>query len=172
MDWVQYRENYPDLKRLLTTKQELETHWKMHGIREERTYTCIMPQPIKPVLVSMVPQDLSKVEAYIQHHLKIGFDTVYLYNSCNLPIPPHKDVVIISIPSIQYIGDAFYHFVHTYMQNSTHVAYTTEYIRVPSIQEFIKKHIKTDTNHVPTAGVQWKGAVIFNVKYYNSFTLS
>jgi len=111
---------------------------------------------IKPVIVCIAKFENDYIDEWIQYHLSLGFDKIYLYDNEDNPTYNnlfYENVIVIHFPGKNYDVPVQYkvlsHFVCNYMYNFTHVTHIDidEFITLKkhsSIKEFIREYIHGD----------------------------
>ena len=65
-DWEQYLNNYEDLRRIFTTRQQAETHYLKHGINEGRIYQKINEGQIQSNRFSRYNQLVNMIDGWYE----------------------------------------------------------------------------------------------------------
>ena len=93
-NWIQYRNNYTDLKNKLHTKEQCELHWLMYGKMEGRSYMAntnedinkfIIPKPLLPSNTLLVENKIVPT-IYIKLIVNAGFGNLLFMVSIGLAL--------------------------------------------------------------------------------------
>ena len=166
-DWRQYILNYPDLQAAgINNYKSALGHYQIYGKNENRFYTKIN-KSINPVIVCIAKYEKDYIKYFIDYHLALGFDKIFLYDNEDTPVYSqllnNDNVVVTHLPGnsynkgVQYI--ALEHFVTNFMKLPfTHVAHIDidEYITLKkhnNIKDFIRDYIINDCAGI---GMNWR----------------
>ena len=129
----------------------------------------IDPSYIGCALVCIAKKEERYIEEFVQYHLKLGVDYIFLYDNEDQPtyhklLSSYKQVIVKHIPGKKYYGGpqtkALHDFTTRIMkdQRITHVAHIDidECIVLKKhshIHDFIRSYIKTNDNSIKCAGI-------------------
>lgn len=127
------------------------------------------PSYIGCALVCIAKTESKYIEEFVQYHLKLGVDYIFVYDNEDVPTYRHllskyKQVYVKHLPGKKFVGGpqtkALYDFTRGIMQNDliTHVAHIDidEFIVLKKhkhIHDFIRSYIKTNNNNIKCAGI-------------------
>lgn len=120
-------------------------------------------------IVCIAKKESNYIEEFVQYHLKLGVDYIYIYDNEDVPtyhtlLSKYKQVFVKHLPGKKYVGGpqtkALHHFTTTTMKEKhiTHVLHIDidEFIVLKQhshIHDFIRFYIKTNNNDVKCAGI-------------------
>jgi hypothetical protein len=136
-------------------------------------------RPIKPVIVCLAKLESDYISEFIDYHLNLGFETVYLYDNEDKPLyqqlltPKFGDKIVVThTPGNTGVPIQFQilrHFMNYYIDtdNITHVAHIDidEFVclkKHQNIKDFINEYITTDQNKIKCAGI------VMNWRFFGS----
>ena len=135
---------------------------------------------MKPVIVCIAKLESDYIEEFVEYHLALGFETIYIYDNEDEPTYEKLlkkygiSVVVFHLPGNNYLqGDpgcyrrvgvqyiALYHFIYTYIKTDndiTHIAHIDidEFIVLKkhnNIKDFIDEYIVGDCAAI---GINWR----------------
>lgn len=127
------------------------------------------PSYIGCALVCIAKKEEKYIEEFVQYHLKLGVDYIFLYDNEDVPtyrnlLSTYKQVYVNHLPGKHFFGGpqtkALEHFTTTIMKDPriTHVAHIDidEFIVLKKhshIHDFIRSYIKTNDNSIKCAGI-------------------
>lgn len=143
---------------------------KINYIKHINKLQNIAPSGPSPVIVCIAKLESNYIVEFVNYHLKLGFNYIFLYDNEDKPtyesiLENYKDNVIVThLPGKNYEGGAQYeslrHFVTNYMKLSiiTHVIHIDidEFIvlkKHKNIKDFVSEYIKTPDNNIRCGGI-------------------
>jgi len=121
---------------------------------------------VNPVIVCIAKLESNYIKSFVDYHLALGFDKIYLYDNEDVPtydkLNLGQNVIITHFPGNKYRKPIQYiilrHFVKYFMYNHSHVAHIDidEYISLKKhscIKEFINEYIHGDCGGI---GMNWR----------------
>jgi len=142
-DWEFYINNYKDLRdNGINTYEKALNHWNKFGRKEGRVGFKNINKDA--VIFCMARDEKNYINEFIQYHLILGFDRIYLYDDEDIPIyksliNPLWPVTVIPISSIKQYGSQRTKMLHHFFVNYKNKHYWATCI---DVDEFIvlKKH--------------------------------
>jgi hypothetical protein len=160
-NWRAYIKNYPDLA-FIKDGAIAYRHYLQYGIREGRTDKW--DKPVYPVIVAIAKFESRYIKEWVDYHLALGFEKIYLYDNEDTPVYEkllnNPDVIVKHFPVKIGQYRALEDFMNYVNNNNviTHVIHIDldEFIALKkhsSIQEFIADYFVDDCVGI---GINWR----------------